>query len=128
MVEATRELCQERGLKHIKTIEEQSVLSLKFADATFDRTICAHVLTVVPDLNQAVHEIYRTLKPGGQLLVSSSYSLLKGKPAELINRVTKKMGWFYSRDIESVLLRNGFRLDRTLFRGFYEIKQYSRLG
>jgi len=128
MVEATRELCQERGLNHIKSIDEQSVLSLKFADATFDRTICAHVLTVVPDLNQAVHEIHRTLKPGGQLLVSSSYSLLKGRPAEWINRITKKMGWFYSRDIESTLLQNGFQLDQTLFRGFYEIKQYTKVG
>ena len=128
MVAATQEVCRKNQLTHIKSVEEQSVLQLTYPDQTFDRTLCAHVLTVVPDLERAAQEIHRTLKTGGQLLVSSSYSLLKGAPADWLNRITRKMGWFYSRDIEAVLLRNGFRYERTLFRGFYEIKQYTKIA
>lgn len=47
-----------------------SGLRLPFADATFDRVICAEVLEHVPDYQGMLAEIRRVLKPGGVLAVS----------------------------------------------------------
>jgi ubiquinone/menaquinone biosynthesis C-methylase UbiE len=41
--------------------------SLRFADATFDASVMALVITFVPDPNKAVAELRRVTKPGGML-------------------------------------------------------------
>ena len=126
MVKSTQDKCAELALKHIKSVSLQSALDLQFPSGHFDRVICAHVLTVVPDLERAVSEIHRVLKPGGELLVSNSYSFFRGKPAQLLNGITKRLGWYYSRDTQSALTAGGFALEKTLFRGFYEVSLFSK--
>ena len=39
-------------------------------DNSWDWIICNHVLEHVDDYNQALHELYRILKPGGKLIIS----------------------------------------------------------
>ena len=43
---------------------------MPFPDASFDRVIAAEVLEHIPDDLQALHEIARVLRPGGQLAVT----------------------------------------------------------
>lgn len=45
-------------------------LKLPFADASFDRVICAETLEHVPDDRALVRELVRVLKPGGTMAVS----------------------------------------------------------
>lgn len=52
------------------TLACSSGLRLPFADASFDKVICAEVLEHVPDYQGMLAEIHRVLKPGGQLAVS----------------------------------------------------------
>jgi SAM-dependent methyltransferase len=47
-----------------------SGLELPFADASFDKVICAEVLEHIPDYQGVLDEIRRVLKPGGQFAVS----------------------------------------------------------
>jgi len=47
-----------------------SGLNLPFADATFDKIVCAEVLEHIPDYQSVIQEINRVLKPGGQFAVS----------------------------------------------------------
>jgi len=47
-----------------------SGLALPFADATFDKVICAEVLEHIPDYQAVLLEIKRVLKPGGQFAAS----------------------------------------------------------
>jgi SAM-dependent methyltransferase len=43
---------------------------LPFPDATFDRIVCSEVLEHIPDLEGAVAELHRVLKPGGTMAVT----------------------------------------------------------
>jgi SAM-dependent methyltransferase len=53
-------------------VRKGSVTSLPFADATFDRALCLDVLEhlTFEEQPRALAELYRVLKPGGELLVS----------------------------------------------------------
>lgn len=42
---------------------------LPFADASFDFAVCVHTLEHIPDDRQALSEIYRVLRPGGQAVL-----------------------------------------------------------
>lgn len=44
--------------------------ALPFGDATFDAVVSTYVLCCVPDLDQALDEALRVLRPGGDLLLA----------------------------------------------------------
>jgi len=50
-------------------LRQGSVLDLPFADDSFDLVFSHGVLHHVPDIHRAQYEIYRVLRPGGQLVV-----------------------------------------------------------
>jgi SAM-dependent methyltransferase len=47
-----------------------SAYALPFGDATFDKIIASEILEHLPDDVVAIDELYRVLKPGGQLAIS----------------------------------------------------------
>ena len=49
----------------------QDATSLPYADETFDAVLIANALHIMPRPEKALAEIYRVLKPGGQLLFST---------------------------------------------------------
>jgi ubiquinone/menaquinone biosynthesis C-methylase UbiE len=58
--------------------------SLPFSDAAFDKALCVHVLYFWNDLDCAVAEIARVLKPGGKLalLFRTSADVKAVKPSQ----------------------------------------------
>jgi SAM-dependent methyltransferase len=57
-----------RELPH-RELRQGSVLDLPFADNSFDMVFSHGVLHHVPDVRQAQSEIYRILRPGGELVI-----------------------------------------------------------
>lgn len=49
---------------------QASAETLPLSDDTFDAIICLDMLDIVPNDRQAVEELFRVLKPGGQLLIT----------------------------------------------------------
>jgi SAM-dependent methyltransferase len=47
-----------------------NALRLPFADESFDLIVCSEVLEHIPEFEEALNEITRLLKPGGQLAIS----------------------------------------------------------
>ncbi len=50
-------------------LQQGSVETLPFGDAEFDALSCTQTLLYVPDLDSALNEYYRVLKPGGRLAI-----------------------------------------------------------
>lgn len=48
-------------------VTEASVEALPFPNAAFDKVLCVHVIYFWPDLDRALREIARVMKPGGRL-------------------------------------------------------------
>lgn len=52
--------------------ETADAQTLPFPDAAFDRVVAMHMLYHVPDQQRAIAEMYRVLKPGGTLVVTTN--------------------------------------------------------
>jgi ubiquinone/menaquinone biosynthesis C-methylase UbiE len=84
------------GLKFLESISNTktnflsgSAYSLPFSDDSFDLVVCSEVLEHLHDYKDAIKEINRVLKPGGQFLVSV--------PAEF----PEKICWLLSEDYQN---------------------------
>lgn len=66
-----------------------SVASLPFADESFDKALCVHVLYFWNDLDTAFREIARVMKPGGRLALlfrtNADEAAVSAFPAEVYN-------------------------------------------
>jgi ubiquinone/menaquinone biosynthesis C-methylase UbiE len=59
------------------TFEHQSIFELSFADASFDLTVCRHVIHSIPHPDRVLAELVRVTRPGGCLhLISEDYGML----------------------------------------------------
>lgn len=66
MLDAAKENAQKRGLNNM-TFELADMERLQFADESFDRVTSRFGIMFPPDTQQALGEIKRVLKPGGQV-------------------------------------------------------------
>jgi ubiquinone/menaquinone biosynthesis C-methylase UbiE len=59
------------------SFEHQSIFELPARDATFDLTVCRHVIHSVPHVTRVIAELARVTKPGGRLhLLPEDYDML----------------------------------------------------
>lgn len=90
--------------------------SLPFPDATFDAVVSASVLCSVESMPQALAEIRRVLKPGGQLRLLEhvrSGRLTAGLLMDLFNPVWRALngaGCNLNRDVQAAVSSAGFTL------------------
>jgi len=73
---AVLELAQEnikgRDLKGKIDIKQESLLDLSFDEATFDYILCWGVLMHIPEVEKAIRELSRVVKPGGVVIVNEN--------------------------------------------------------
>jgi ubiquinone/menaquinone biosynthesis C-methylase UbiE len=65
-----RHKAQRRGLDNIE-LQFGDMTQLGFADETFDAVVCVFGIFFVPDMEALVAELWRTVKPGGKLAVTT---------------------------------------------------------
>jgi ubiquinone/menaquinone biosynthesis C-methylase UbiE len=66
MVQETTADIQRRG-QHNVEMHHMSAEQLDFPDASFDRVLCGFALWMFPRPHQALQEVFRVLKPGGRV-------------------------------------------------------------
>ena len=103
------------------------VQTLPFPDHTFDVVLANHMLYHVPDLDQALSEIHRVLKPSGSLIASTNSQFNAPEFEQLIRRTYGLLGAI-GPDIEAMKpLDYGFRLEDgpvKLSHHFYAVARY----
>jgi ubiquinone/menaquinone biosynthesis C-methylase UbiE len=94
---------------------EADVMNLGFPDASFDTVATACTFCSVPDPMRGLRELYRVLRPGGQLLMFEhvrSRSPIFGLTLDLMTLWTRRLGTEMNRDTVGNILRAGFRIEK----------------
>ena len=109
---------------------------LPFAQRSFDTVVSTWTLCSIADIDQALREIHRVLKPEGRFLFIEHG--LSAEPAiqkwqHRLTPLQKKMadGCHLDRDIAAIIARNGFKiahLDRFYMKGAPRIAGFTYQG
>jgi 2-polyprenyl-3-methyl-5-hydroxy-6-metoxy-1,4-benzoquinol methylase len=103
-------------LDNIK-LQCENILSLSFADGTFDYILCWGVLMHIPDIEKAISELDRVLKKGGVLVISeanmfSTQSIIErtlkpllGKGNATVNKTAAGLEYWKSTSSGKLLIR-----------------------
>ena len=77
ILEKARTKIKKEGLEGRIIVQREDLTSLSFQNETFSYVLCWGVLMHIPDLEKAVSELSRVLKPNGKIIVGESnlYSL-----------------------------------------------------
>jgi len=69
MMDIARQKVEREGLADIIELQREDCMALTFADNTFDAVTSAFGIRNFPDLDKGLHEMFRVLRPGGQLSI-----------------------------------------------------------
>src|SRR3984893_9789187 len=103
--------CHQRGLNNVR---QGDIHALAFSDASFDAVICSSVLyhQWVTDLDSALREMRRVLRPGGLLLINVP-------PFRFLHSVHDKAVMtarrFRKSEIRKLLLNQNFTIQRLTY-------------
>lgn len=73
MVEAAKKETERIG-QHGISLTVGDATHLDFADSSFDKVLCSEVIEHIPNTDLALSEMWRVLKPGGTLVISTPNS------------------------------------------------------
>jgi phosphatidylethanolamine/phosphatidyl-N-methylethanolamine N-methyltransferase len=116
MLDKAREKKDRYGLDHVQLLEMDAE-NMVFSDDSFDHSLAAFVISVVPNPEKMVSEMKRVTKKGGNILIFNHFS--SKNPALIsMNRffspLTEKIGW--RSDLTLDLLSNhcNLQIDEVL--------------
>jgi len=116
-VESTRNLLKEAGLPG--RVRQADATSLPFKNDTFDCVYSFGVLHHIPDIEKAISEIKRVLKPGGQIMVMLYHedSLLYGYSIVYLRGI--KQGLLEKFSMDDILARYSERKEDNPYTRVY---------
>ena len=67
--------------------------ALEFPDAQFDVALAPYVMSVVPNPARVLDEIWRVMRPGGQMIVMNHFAAERGPRATIEAAMEKFADW-----------------------------------
>ena len=95
MLEQAQRKVAREGWRHVR-LAQMNALELKFPDGAFDYVTAFHVVSVIPDHDGLMKEIFRVCRPGGTVVIINHFRSSRRWLATLIDRldpITRKLGW-----------------------------------
>jgi phosphatidylethanolamine/phosphatidyl-N-methylethanolamine N-methyltransferase len=93
MLQVARRRVQRRSLGHVKALIGMDASAMAFGESSFDTVLAPYVLTVVPEPERVLSEMWRVLRPGGELIVMSHFSADRGLRARTEALLERSAGW-----------------------------------
>ncbi len=110
MLKEARQKACETGHRHVDLIQ-MDAMNLGFADHSFEFIMAAYVLTVVPDPERAVRELFRVARPGARVVLINylrSNSKVVGLIEDLLHPIFSNLGLFtLDHDLPGLLEQYG---------------------
>jgi O-methyltransferase/aklanonic acid methyltransferase len=118
LLEAER-TARAEGLTNVE-LRKMDAENLEFPDQSFDAVTCAFAIFFFPDMNAALHEMYRVCKPGGCLAITNFSKtpppfnpglplLIQQFMAYKVKVQTTQHFAYATKEVEALLSRFGFR-------------------
>ena len=93
MLAIARERVARRGLRQVKALQVMDAAALEFSSARFDVALAPYVMSVVPSPARALDEMWRVLKPGGQIVIVNHFSAERGLRARTEAAMERSASW-----------------------------------
>ena len=96
MLEGARRRVARLGLAHVASLMQMDAQALTFPDAAFDVALAPFVMSVVPDPWKALDEMWRVVRPGGELVMVNHFAAETGWRVEVetaMERAASWLGW-----------------------------------
>ena len=93
MLEIARERVAKGALGQVKALHIMDAGALDFSGEQFDVVLAPYVMTVVPSPARALDEMWRVLRPGGQMVLMNYFSAERGLRARIEAALEKSAGW-----------------------------------
>ena len=105
------------------SFQQINAQSIPFPDENFDNILACHMLYHVPDLDSAIDEIYRTLKPNGKFYATTIYEDHLNELYKILTEFNLKVDRF-SKNFSDFLMRSGLFKLKSKFESV-KIENYS---
>jgi phosphatidylethanolamine/phosphatidyl-N-methylethanolamine N-methyltransferase len=95
MLKQAREKIRKNNFDHIEVVE-MDAMNLSFPDNSFDKVFISHVVSVVPDPYQAMSEVRRVCRSGGDVVVVNHFksaNKIVAAVEKVISPISEKIGW-----------------------------------
>lgn len=117
MLEKAQQRVEEDGSTFIRELRVMDIEALDYPDNTFDTIVAAYVMSVVPDIAQALKEVERVTRPGGHVIFVNHFRHKeKGARAAIergMSRFAAQLGWHPDFDMDEMLAQTNLEyLDR----------------
>jgi phosphatidylethanolamine/phosphatidyl-N-methylethanolamine N-methyltransferase len=93
MLERARDRVARKRLRQVAALHIMDIGALDFPPAQFDVVLAPYVMSVVPAPALALDEMWRVLRPGGQMVVMNHFAAEQGLRAATEAALEKAAGW-----------------------------------
>jgi phosphatidylethanolamine/phosphatidyl-N-methylethanolamine N-methyltransferase len=93
MLKIARDRVARKALRQVKGLYVMDAGALEFPDAQFDVALAPYVMSVVPNPARVLSEMWRVVKPGGQMIVMNHFAARGGPRATIEAAMEKFSGW-----------------------------------
>ena len=93
MLKIARERVARESLRHVKSLAAMDAGAMEFPDGRFDVALAPYVMSVVPHPARVLDEMWRVVRPGGQIVIMNHFAADRGPRAWVESAMEKSAGW-----------------------------------